>query len=183
MKFSTRARYGLRIMVELARLQQTEPLVQLKRIAKITGLSIKYLGQLAIALRDNGLIVGVSGKNGGYMLSRAPENITLRQIIAASQGPIFATDCVVNPGLCMNAEGCETRTIWALVTQKMQEVLDEFTLAELIDKSWMERIKAENPHNPYLFIEHMIRQSGDQHVNVCTEAKTDNSVEHSDRRS
>lgn len=161
MKFSTRARYGLRMMVELARLQKTENLVQLKRIARITGLSNNYLGQLAISLKDDGLLIGVSGKNGGYKLARMPEDITLRQIIRAVQGPILATDCVTNPDLCLNAEFCEARTIWVLVSEKIQEVLEEFTLADLIDKNWMTRVRAEHPASGLLAVESLIRQTDD----------------------
>jgi len=156
MKFSTRARYGLRIMVEMARLLQTERLVQLHRIAKITGLSNNYLSQLAISLRDAGLIVGVSGKKGGYHMARSPEKITIREIVAAVQGQIFATDCVINPELCMNAEFCESRAVWAVLTHRMQEVLDEFTLADLIDPGWLEKTRKQNPDIPYLNLENFV---------------------------
>jgi len=161
MKFSTRARYGLRMMVELARLQKKERLVQLRRIAKITGLSNNYLGQLAISLRDDGLLIGVSGQKGGYQLARPAEEITLREIIKAVQGPIFATDCVVNPDMCLNAEFCEARSIWALVTYKMQNILQEYTLADLIEKNWMQEIRDNNPDVSYLFINEMISDKDD----------------------
>ncbi len=157
MRFSSRARYGLRMMVELARLLQSENLVQLKRIAEITGLSNNYLGQLAILLRDNGLIIGVSGKKGGYRLSRPPEQISLREIIRAVQGPIFATDCVQHPDLCLNAEFCEARTVWALLSHKMQEVLDEFTLADIINPEWRSAVEQKYPDVSYLTIKRMIR--------------------------
>ncbi|MEZ5360337.1 MAG: Rrf2 family transcriptional regulator [Candidatus Zixiibacteriota bacterium] len=167
MKFSTRARYGLRMMVELARLQQSENLVQLKRIAKITGLSNNYLGQLAISLKDDGLLLGVSGKNGGYKLSRAPEEITLRQIIRAVQGPILVTDCVANPDQCLNAEFCEARTIWVLVSEKIQELLEEFSLADLIDKNWMKRVREENQSSSFLIVENLMRQKDESEGPGC----------------
>lgn len=144
------------MMVEMARLLQTERLVQLKRIAKITGLSANYLGQLAISLRDNGLLIGVSGKKGGYKLARPAEKITIREIIRAVQGPIFATDCVAHSDLCLNAEFCETRTIWALISHKVQEVLDEYTLADVIDRSWMAEIEKKNPDITYLNVSRMV---------------------------
>lgn len=150
MKFSTRARYGLRMMVELARLQRADKLVQLKGIAKITGLSMNYLGQLAIPLRDSGLIVGVSGKNGGYYLARSAKNITLKEIIDSVQGPICATDCVINPEICLNAEFCEARSVWSLITHKMQEILMQYSLADLVSKDWMKEINTDNPDNIYL---------------------------------
>ena len=148
-------------MVELARLQKKERLVQLKRIARITGLSNNYLGQLAISLKDDGLLIGVSGKKGGYQLSRVPEEITVRQIIRAVQGPIFATDCVENPDLCLNAEFCEARTIWALVSEKIQEVLDEYTLADLIDRDWMRQVQDDHPNSRYLKVDALLAGSGE----------------------
>jgi Rrf2 family protein len=145
------------MMVELARLLQSEDLIQLKRIAKITGLSNNYLGQLAILLRDNGLIIGVSGKRGGYRLARPPEEISLREIIRAVQGPIFATDCVLHPDLCLNAEFCEARTVWALLSHKMQEVLDEYTLADIIDPDWRSDVEKKYSDVSYLTIKRMMR--------------------------
>ncbi len=146
-------------MVEMARLLQTERLVQLKRIAKITGLSGNYLGQLAISLRDNGLLIGVSGKKGGYKLARPAEEITIREIVRAVQGPIFATDCVAHSDLCLNAEFCETRTIWALISHKIQEVLDEYTLADVIAQSWKTEVEKKNPDIPYLNVSRMVYSS------------------------
>ncbi len=156
MKFSTRARYGLRMMVELARLLRTERLVDLKRIAGITGLSNNYLGQLAISLRDSGLLIGVPGKKGGYKLSRPPEQITVREILRAVQGPIFATDCVAHPDLCLNAEFCEARTVWALLTHKMQEILEEFTLADIISPNWRAEVEKKYPDLPLLNVTRMV---------------------------
>ncbi len=147
------------MMVEMARLLETEHLVQLKRIAQITGLSGNYLGQLAISLRDNGLLIGVSGKKGGYKLARPAADITIREIVRAVQGPIFATDCVANSDLCLNAEFCEARTIWALISHKIQEVLDEYTLADVIDHSWMANVEKKHPDIPYLNVNRMVYSS------------------------
>lgn len=156
MKFPTRARYGLRMMMELARLQQKTQLVQLKNIAKVTGLSKRYLGQLIILLKSNGLVVGVSGRGGGYKLTRSASEITLLQVLKAVYGPIFATECVPNPDACLNAVFCETRTIWALISDKVQELLDQYTLADLTDRGWITRVKNENPESPYLHLKSMV---------------------------
>lgn len=171
MKFSSRARYGLRMMVELARLLKNEPLVQLRRIAKITGLSNNYLGQLAISLRDNGLVVGISGKKGGYKLSRAPEEISLADVIQAVQGPIYATDCVINPGLCLNAEFCEARIIWSLVTRNMQQALEEYTLADVIDTEWKQQVINGYPDVEYLQVEGMLQKSERETAPGCPAEK------------
>jgi len=144
------------MMVELARLQQENNLIQLKKIAQITGLSNNYLSQLAMSLRNDGLLVGVSGKKGGYRLARPAEDINLREIVRAVHGPIFTTDCVINPHVCLNAEFCEARTIWALLTHSIHELLENYTLADLIDPSWMKKLKEGHPEVRYLHLAQMV---------------------------
>ena len=168
MKFSTRSRYGLRMMVELARLQQKDELIQLKKIAQITGLSINYLGQLAMSLRNDGLLIGVSGKKGGYRLSRPAEDISLREIIRAVQGPIFTTDCVINPQICLNAEFCEARTIWALLTHSIRDLLESYTLADLIDPDWMQNLKEGHPEVRYLHLAQMVTGTSEDITPDCS---------------
>ncbi len=146
MKFSTRARYGLRMMIELARELKKHKLVHLGRISEITGVSENYLAQLAIPLRNDGLIIGVSGKRGGYHLSRAPENITVADIITAVDGPMTLTDCVMNPDICMNSSFCEARMIWVILSDAMDSLLNRFTLADMIDKNRIDEIREEYGH-------------------------------------
>lgn len=155
MKFSTRARYGLRMMVELARLLQHEQLVHLGRIARITGLSENYLAQLAMSLRNDGLLIGVSGKKGGYQLARPARQIRVGDIVKALIGQISLTDCVTNPAVCMNSSACETRTVWAVVNHRVQETLDEFTLADLIDRDWLTDMQKQHPAMTLLFPERL----------------------------
>ncbi len=145
MKFSTRARYGLRMMVELARELQHSRLVQLNRIAEITHLSVNYLVQLAIPLKNNGLIVGISGKKGGYRLARPPQEIKIREILEAVQGPLSLSDCVNNPEICLNSSFCEARMIWVLASQKIIDVFEEYSLADLIDREYKNKIRNKYP--------------------------------------
>ena len=145
MKFSTRARYGLRMMVELARLLEKERLVHLGRIAKITGLSENYLAQLAISLKNNGLLIGISGKKGGYQLAKPANEIKVGEIVQAVAGPLSATDCVDHPETCLNASFCESRALWVLVTQSISNVLNDYNLADLISKGWLEGVRREHP--------------------------------------
>jgi Rrf2 family protein len=141
MKFSTRARYGLRMMVELGRELKKKDLVHLGKIARITGLSDNYLAQLAMSLKNNGLLIGVSGKKGGYRLGRPAEEIKLGEIIEAVIGPINLTECVEHPEICMNASFCESRIIWTIVSSRVLETLNEFTLADLISREWLPEMK------------------------------------------
>ncbi len=150
MKLSTRARYGLRMMVELAKELKNQRLVHLGRISQITGLSENYLAQLAIPLRNEGLLIGVSGKGGGYYLARPPEQIRVGEIVKAVIGQINLTDCVSNPDICMNSPFCEARLIWVILSGEMNGLLNSFTLADLIDKAQLEEIKKEHKHLPLL---------------------------------
>ena len=167
MKVSTRARYGLRLMVELARELRNEDIVRIKTIAKITHLSEKYLAQLAIPLKGAGLIVGVSGKKGGYLLGQVPENIKINEIITALIGPISLTECVNSPEICLNYGFCEARTIWAILSGRIQEILDEFTLADLIKKDYLGTIKEDYSRMPLLDPDLILAESKMETTNVC----------------
>ena len=151
MRLSTKARYGLRIMVEFSRLLEKEKLVQLGRIAGITGLSESYLAQLAMLLKNGGLLIGVSGKGGGYQLARPPEQITISQIVQAVSGPLCLTDCVNNPDICLNSSFCEARIIWVILSGSMAETLEKCTLADLIDKKQLAAMVDEYAHLPLLY--------------------------------
>jgi Rrf2 family protein len=140
MKFSTKARYGLRMMVELARELEKDNLVRLGKIAKITGLSENYLAQLAIPLKNNGILLGISGKNGGYRLAKPANQIKISEIIRAVGGPLSLTDCVANPEICMNSSFCETRIVWLILSGMMAEFLEGHTLEDLTNKKQFTQI-------------------------------------------
>jgi len=144
MKFSTRARYGLRMMIELTRLLDKEPVVHLGRVAKITGLSENYLAQLAISLKNSGLLRGIPGKKGGYQLSRPADEIKVGEIIQALSGTLTITDCVEHPEICHNSGGCEARAIWALVSISVMDTLNEYSLEDLLNKNWLQKIREQH---------------------------------------
>ncbi len=171
MRVSTRARYGLRFMVELARELKKNKIVQLKTIAKITHLSEKYLAQLAIPLKEAGLIIGVSGKKGGYLLGSKPEKIKIRQIVSALIGPISLTDCVNSPEICLNYSFCEARTIWTILSGRMHEILDEFTLADLINKDSMKAIGDDYSRMPLLDPDLVLAKDNFEATDICPTKK------------
>jgi Rrf2 family protein len=146
MKFSTRARYALHIMMELARESLNgNRLVQLGHIARATGLSENYLAQLAMALKNQGLVRGVSGKKGGYRLTRPAEAITVCDVVTAAIGPISVVDCVADPAVCVNSPTCSPRCVWALVSHRVHETLSSFSLAELVGDGWVDDIRRRHP--------------------------------------
>jgi len=174
MKFSTRIRYGLRMMVELARELKKEKIVHLGRIARITGLSENYLAQLAISLKNNGLLIGVAGKKGGYMLSRTAEDIKISDIVKSLTGPISLTDCVNNPDICLNSHSCEARMIWVILSGRMVEFLDEYSLAELVDKERAVQICSKFDYMPLLNPDKMLAGTDKVMVPDCPASMKNN---------
>ncbi|MFZ5979127.1 MAG: RrF2 family transcriptional regulator [Candidatus Zixiibacteriota bacterium] len=150
MKFSTRARYGLRMMVELSRALEKKELVHLGQVARITGLSVNYLTQLAIPLKNNGLIIGVSGKKGGYKLGKPAAEISIQEILEAVQGPTELTDCVTNPDICLNSSFCEARMIWVIASHEMAGIFKKYTLSDLINKKFKADMRQRYPEVVFL---------------------------------
>jgi Rrf2 family protein len=133
MKLSTRARYGVRLMLVLATNYPKGPIF-LKSIAAEEELSEKYLSRIVILLRAADLVNSVRGAHGGYNLSRDPSQITLKEIIDALEGNITLVDCVKNPATCLRSPRCVTRDIWEIISGNIAETLHAITLADLVEK-------------------------------------------------
>lgn len=134
MKLSTRGRYGVKAMFDLA-LHVGEGPVSLKHIAERQDISEHYLEQLISGLRKSGLVKSVRGAQGGYVLGREPAKIRVGDIIRVLEGPIAPVDCVSEeePESCAKAEYCITRTIWEKVRDSISEVLDSITLEDMMN--------------------------------------------------
>jgi len=137
MKISTRGRYALRMMLDVTRHGGEANPVSLASVADRTSISHGYLEQVALALRSAGLVRGVAGRHGGYKLAAPAREISIRQIIEATIGPICVVDCIDEPEACLRSELCECRMVYALINQRIGEVLDEFSLADLADPKWL----------------------------------------------
>ena len=138
MKLSTRARYALRMMLDVAKHEEKRRPVSLATIAARSGLSHGYMEQLAVALRTADLLVGVSGRHGGYRLARPASKISVCDIVEATIGPISIVHCIGDPTACDRYEGCECRMLYTLINYRIAEVLHAYTLADLMDRSWTE---------------------------------------------
>ena len=143
MKLSSRARYALRSMIQIGRLSNNGAPVSLADISKKTSISRRYLEQLAISLKNSQLLRGISGKGGGYVLARPPEDIKIGDIIEAAIGPINIVDCVKQPETCLKTDVCECRLVYVLINNRITEVLNEFSLADLMDKGYLEKLSRE----------------------------------------
>ena len=137
MRISTRGRYALRMMLDIARYGGDGTPVSLSSISDRTEISHGYLEQLAPALRAARLVKSVAGRHGGYRLSLPASKTTIRIIIEASIGPVCVVDCVEEPESCERADLCECRIVYTLINQRIAQVLEEFTLEDLLDPSWI----------------------------------------------
>jgi Rrf2 family protein len=131
MKLSTRSRYGVRMMSDLADNFGKSP-VFLKDVAKREDISEKYLSLIVIPLKSAGLIQSTRGARGGYHLARRPEEITLQDIFNAIEGEVCLVDCIKNIKECSRVSICPTRDIWSLLGEKIRETLSSVTLADLV---------------------------------------------------
>lgn len=151
MKISTRARYALRSMVVIARNADPDNPISLDKVSHATQISRRYLEQLAMALKGAALLRSVSGRKGGYYLAKPAEGIKLGQIVEAAIGPINVVECAAQPETCIRSDGCGCRLLYMLLNQRVKEVLDNQSLADLASKGWfaeMSRELSALPHVP-----------------------------------
>ena len=139
MKLSTRTRYAVRAMIELAQNEPNKPL-QLKLIAKRQDISIKYLEQLMAVLRSAGFIRSVRGSKGGYILARPASQITLCDILHCLEGTVTTVECVENAERCVRAAECAARQVWIKVQNAIDGVLQSITLQDVVDMARDEKL-------------------------------------------
>lgn len=132
MKISTRGRYGLRSMIDLAINSSDNTPVYISDIAKRQKVSEKYLEHIFSALHKAGLVRAIRGRKGGYLLQRKPEEIKLSEIITALEGKISLVECVSDPNLCSSSGHCATRELWQGLSNQINEYLSGHTLYDLI---------------------------------------------------
>lgn len=140
MKLSTRGRYGVTAMYDLAlnyNIQSPEP-VSLKSVASRQGISEHYLEQLMGKLRRAGLVQSIRGAMGGYFLKRSPQEITVGEIIRVMEGPISLVDCLLaentkDKKYCEKSQLCVTRRVWSKVSIGIANTLDKITLQDLCE--------------------------------------------------
>lgn len=136
MKLSTKGRYGLRAMVDLAVNSEREA-VSISSIAKRQKISESYLEQLAGRLKKEGLIVSTRGAGGGYRLARPAEQISAGDILRALEGNLEAVECqgLKADGGCESADVCVTKIVWKKMNESITKAVDEITLRQLIEES------------------------------------------------
>ncbi len=130
MKLSTRVRFGLRIMVQIAA-ESTEKPVFSRRIAATQHISEAYVDQILLPLRTGGLLISLRGRSGGYRLSRPAQDITVLDVVRVLEGELALVECIGQPATCPRVPICPTRRVWETLTKTITQTLRKITLEEL----------------------------------------------------
>ena len=138
MKISTKGRYALRLMVDLALSGQGEP-VSLKDVAQRQQLSDKYLEQIVTPLVKAGLVRSVRGAGGGYLLTRRPEDYTAGEILRPLEGDLAPVECATDNQFCERSDQCVTVELWQEIHRAVSQVVDRTTLADLVARQQAKR--------------------------------------------
>ena len=133
MKISTKGRYALRLMLDLA-IQPGDSAVPLRDVAERQEISDKYLEQIVTQLARGGLVRSVRGAGGGYLLTRTPEEYTVGEILRQLEGNLAPVSCVSGGSCCGRADRCVTLEVWQQIQDVVDGVVDNITLADLVKR-------------------------------------------------
>ena len=141
MKISTKGRYALRLMLDLALHDTGEP-TRIRDIAARQEISEKYLEQIISTLNKAGFVRSIRGPQGGYHLVKKPEQYTVGMILRLTEGSLAPVACLEDEvNLCERQEGCVTLRLWKMLDQAISQVVDKVTLADLVE--WQEQKSAD----------------------------------------
>ena len=133
LQISTKGRYALRSMLDIAR-QSVNGTVKIKEIAERQNISVKYLEQIVSELSRAGLLNSKRGPNGGYSLTRPPEDYTVNSILNVTEGNLSIVQCVSDKEYaCERYDGCATVKLWSKINDTIAEVTDSIPLADLLE--------------------------------------------------
>jgi len=132
MKISTRARYGLRAMLDMAKHFKGKP-VLVKDIARRQAVSERYLEQIMLALKKAGLVSSIAGAKGGYVLTKAPALVRAKEIVEVLEGSLTPVECGERKEICPRATYCVARQVWKKAGEAISKTLDSFTLKQLAE--------------------------------------------------
>ena len=136
MKLSTRAKYGLKALIDLGLYSEKEA-VSLQSIAGRQNISVSYLEQLMALLKKAGLVKSVRGAAGGYFLGRPAEEISVADIVRVLEGGLVAATCpvTVGDGGCQGSDLCVAKLVWKRINDSITDAVDTLMLSELIEES------------------------------------------------
>ena len=131
---STRGRYALRMMIDLAENSHDGAYIAMKDIAERLEISKKYMEQIMPVLVKNGLVEGMQGQGGGYRLTRKPEEYRVGEILRLTEGDLAPVSCLSGDSPCARSGGCRTIAMWTRFNQLTNDFFDSITVADLTKK-------------------------------------------------
>lgn len=136
MKISTKGRYGLRALIDLAQYSEIEP-VSINSIATRQGISERYLEQLMTLMKKAGLIKSIRGAGGGYVLAKEIEEISVGDILRALEGNLQPVECAAfsQEDSCEASGVCVTKYVWQRINESINKTVDEISLKQLVEES------------------------------------------------
>ena len=144
MKISTKGKYGLRAMIDLAQYSEQEA-VSISSIAQRLKISESYLEQLVAKLKKAGLVVSIRGAAGGYRLARPASGISVGDVLRALEGDVRAVICTAQTEEgCEGEELCVTKYVWQRINESIEKTVDEMMLDQLVAESRKAQEKAKN---------------------------------------
>ncbi len=146
MKISTKGRYGLEAVMNLA-IYGGRNYINLKCVSQRQGISIKYLEQLFIALKRHGIVESTRGAQGGYRLTKDPNHITVKQILDSLEGPLtlVACTCESKDDRCEKFEICVTRILWQKITEGLNAEAEAICLGDIVNLFKAQEIESNVP--------------------------------------
>ena len=140
MRISTKGRYALRLMLDLA-LNDGEELIRVKDISKRQGISEKYLEQIISYLKMAGYVMSLRGAQGGYRLSMEAKEYSVGMILRLIEGNMIPVECIADKESCERADSCTTVRLWKMLDDAVKGVIDRVTLQDLVDWEMEEQEK------------------------------------------
>lgn len=134
MMVSTRGRYALRMMIDLAENSHDHAYIAMKDIAERLEISKKYMEQIMPVLVKNGLVEGLQGQGGGYRLTRRPEDYRVGEILRLTEGDLAPVSCLSGDSPCTRSGGCRTIAMWSRFNKLTNDFFDGITVADLMHK-------------------------------------------------
>lgn len=136
MKITTKGRYGLRALIDLAQYSEIEP-VSISSIAARQGISERYLEQLMTLLKKADLIKSIRGAGGGYVLAKDVNDISVGDVLRALEGSLEPVECAAyrEEDSCAAAGGCVTKYVWQKINESINRTVDEISLKQLVEES------------------------------------------------
>lgn len=133
MKISTKGRYALRLLLDIAR-QGEGAVVSLKEISGRQGISVKYLEQIVLKLNKNGFLKSIRGVQGGYMLTKAPSEYSVGDVLRAVEGSLAPITCLQSEiNQCERCDQCDTLWFWEGMDRAINAYVDQYTIQDFVD--------------------------------------------------